>query len=423
MFRFDLRHWAIIGIAIGSFAAWSQAPATPADPLPGSALPTPSSLERRFDQAVELIAEHFYDKELAKKRLPKELIDSYRERAIASEDLEEFARILNQMLAELKTSHCSYWPNTTREYYELRAIFGRFGLGGDDKKLRIPWIGVLTTRIDDQWYVSAVLRGIDKTDPSPFMVGDRVVSVEGEPFDPIVILLPHAGKEVRVRIERSRGKFEEVRQRVELVHPVAPYVEDMIAGAKVIEHQSLKIGYSRIWWMGRPETYAAAFHTLFQFRSCDAVVVDLRDGWGGQPDDYYALFDRQSAFCVFPGPAAVLINSGTRSAKEVVAFEFKKNQRGLLVGAETHGAVMPSRGFPVGKDGLLILAVSKMPQQEYAKLEGDGVDPDIAVPFSLPYSENRDPVLEAALQEIARRMPRAADAGQDPGHRLLVRSP
>src|SRR5690606_8277604 len=126
----------------------------------------------------------------------------------------------------------------------------------------------------------------------------------------------------------------------------------------------------------------------------DAMIVDLRDGWGGQPFDYFALFDRNAALTLFTGPVAVLINDGTRSAKEVVAYDFKKAKRGILVGQETHGAVMPSRGFAVGKDGLLVLAVGKMPQKEYAAIEGDGVDPDIPVEHDVRYSQGVDPQLQ-----------------------------
>jgi carboxyl-terminal processing protease len=54
------------------------------------------------------------------------------------------------------------------------------------------------------------------------------------------------------------------------------------------------------------------------------------------------------------------------------------------------------------RDGsLLMIAVADV-QVDGERLEGIGVEPDLAVPRDLPYSAGRDPQLEAALTEAAR---------------------
>src|SRR5262249_36822206 len=77
-------------------------------------------------------------------------------------------------------------------------------------------------------------------------------------------------------------------------------------------------------------------------------------------------------------PMVVLINGGTRSAKEHFACQFKKTGRATLVGTRTAGAFLGAGGFPVGKDGLLELAVGGL-KLDGKRLEGGGVAPDIEV--------------------------------------------
>ena len=56
-------------------------------------------------------------------------------------------------------------------------------------------------------------------------------------------------------------------------------------------------------------------------------------------------------------PVAALINGGTRSGKEVLAYGFKEYRLGELIGSRTEGAVLAATAFLVGDEGLLLLAV------------------------------------------------------------------
>ena len=53
-------------------------------------------------------------------------------------------------------------------------------------------------------------------------------------------------------------------------------------------------------------------------------------------------------------PVAALINEGTRSGKEVLAYGFKEYRLGELVGHRTEGAVLAATAFLIGEDGLLL---------------------------------------------------------------------
>ena len=106
-------------------------------------------------------------------------------------------------------------------------------------------------------------------------------------------------------------------------------------------------------------------------RDADALVWDLRDGWGGAEPQYLDLFNLRAPTLQMTDrsgetglvdvkwrkPVAMLINGGTRSGKEVLAYGFKKYGLGELIGTRTEGAVLAATAFLTGDQGLLLLAV------------------------------------------------------------------
>src|SRR5258705_11526822 len=121
----------------------------------------------------------------------------------------------------------------------------------------------------------------------------------------------------------------------------------------------------------------------------DALIWALRDGWGGAIPEYLDLFntraptmqvtDRNGASefvnVKWRKPVAMLINGGTRSGKEVLAYGFKKYRLGELIRTRTEGAVLAATAFLIGK-GLLLLAVGDV-RVDGEGPEGVGVNPTI----------------------------------------------
>jgi carboxyl-terminal processing protease len=103
-------------------------------------------------------------------------------------------------------------------------------------------------------------------------------------------------------------------------------------------------------------------------------------------------------------PVAMLINGGTRSGKEVLAYGFKKYRLGELIGTRTEGAVLAATAFLIGS-GLLLLAVEDV-RVDGERLEGVGVTPTIEVQASAASAEPDDPQLIRALAVLS---------GCDPG--------
>src|SRR5262249_35766159 len=146
-----------------------------------------------------------------------------------------------------------------------------------------------------------------------------------------------------------------------------------------------------------------------------ALIIDFRNGWGGCNPDFVNLFDRTPAVLTMIGrdrqanridtqwrkSLFVLINSGSRSGKEVVAHTGKKHRLGTLIGQRTGGAVLGGRVFALPNDSLLYLAVADI-EVDGQRLEGRGVEPDVVVVDALPFANGKDPQLERALELAGR---------------------
>ena len=136
----------------------------------------------------------------------------------------------------------------------------------------------------------------------------------------------------------------------------------------------------------------------------DALVWDLRGGWGGAQPQYLDLFNPRAPTMQVKDrngetgfvdvkwrkPVAMLINEGTRSGKEVLAYGFKEYRLGELIGHRTEGAVLAATAFLIGDDGLLLLAVEDV-LVDGQRLEGVGVDPDDRGPVRLALRGGRRP--------------------------------
>jgi carboxyl-terminal processing protease len=99
-------------------------------------------------------------------------------------------------------------------------------------------------------------------------------------------------------------------------------------------------------------------------------------------------------------PVAMLINSGTRSGKEVLAHGFKKNGFGSVIGERTAGALLAGTAFLLSDGSLLIVAVNDA-AVDGERVEGKGVDPTIKVPFDIRYAAGQDPQLDKAVEMLS----------------------
>ena len=193
------------------------------------------------------------------------------------------------------------------------------------------------------------------------------------------------------------------------------FLRGLESSARIIESSGRRIGYVHIWCYAG-YTYQRALEVLLSqgaLKDADALILDLRDGWGGAQPEYLDLFNaRASTMQVtdrignselvnvkWRKPVAVLINGGTRSGKEILAYGFKKYQLGELIGTRTEGAVLAASAFLIGS-GLLLLAVEDV-RVDGERLEGAGVTPTIEVQAGAPSAGSDDAQLSREVAVLS----------------------
>lgn len=384
-----------------------------------------------FDEAWGLVREHFYDpamhgvdwEAVREERLP---------RAGASASAAELSAAINEALGALGASHTRHYHPGEVEYYELLDVFHPGGL--EEHPLLPPGpvgyvgIGVRTEEIGGRTFVSDVYDG-GPAAGALVRVGDEVVEAAGGAWRGAETFAERAG-EPTVLLVRRDGPDEEPRALTvvpERIEPGELFLRSIGESAREIRHGGRRIGYVRVRSYAAPE-YHEAVMTLARgrFADADALILDLRGGWGGAQAEYMSLVNpvaptmrwkpREGEWREWPGswrrPLVLLIDGGSRSGKEMLAYAYKKHGLARLVGERTAGAVLGGRAFMLGDGSLLYVAVTDV-LVDGERLEGVGVAPDVEVARELPYSGGRDPQLAAAIEE-AGRMVRAAGSPQEP---------
>jgi carboxyl-terminal processing protease len=374
-----------------------------------------------FDEAWRLVRDRFYDPKLHGVDWAA-LGDRYRPQAAAAQSPAELSHVINALLAELGASHTAHYTPAETAYYELLDIFSRT-LRRDIRRLfpggevAYTGIGVVTRPEPDGALVTGLLAG-SPADRAGVQVGDRILTADGEPFQPVASFADKTGKRVKLSfLRRGSAQPAEVTVTPSRIPPDRAFFDAMEASARLIPAKGLKIGYVRIWSYASPEYQELLEEMLStgKLKDADALIWDLRGGWGGAQPSYLSLFDddgptltridrdgsRHVSNFRWRKPIVLLVDEGTRSGKEVLAYGFKAQERGEVVGERTAGAVLAARAFLLRDDSLLLIAVSDV-EVDGVRLEGIGVTPTVPVPFDpATAAGGADPQLEKAVEILS----------------------
>jgi carboxyl-terminal processing protease len=391
-----------------------------------------------IDEVSRTVQAEFYDPTL--RGLDWSAVTArYRSLVQAAASDQERAVVINRMLGELHASHTAYFERSDPAYYDLLDVFAD-GLRDKirrlfpDGEVAYTGIGVFTRPVDAKTFVSGVLDGLPAK-LAGLQVGDEIVAVDGKPYAPIESFVDKRGAPVVLTIRRTpQGAVRELVVVPERIRPSRAYLAAMAESARIIERDGRRIGYIHVWSYAGAQYQTRLEHELHagKLKDADALIWDLRDGWGGAQPHYLDVFsgrgpvvqrtDRAGKQVLqnvkWRRPVVMLINGGTRSGKEILAYGFKKYGIGELIGTKTTGAILAARGFVMSDGSLLEVAVEDV-TLDGERLEGVGVTPTVEVPFRLPYAQGADPQLEYAVAMLASR-PRATQA---PPRFLRARSP
>lgn len=415
--------------------AWlgAAAPVWPAETGPAilaqeqtdrSAAPPSDPAAAVFDEVWRTVRDHFYDRSLHGLDWAVVRV-RYEPAVLAAQSDEARAVLINAMLSELGASHTGFYTQEEPAYYQLADIFSgklrRDGLhrvfpGGE---VTYPGIGIFT-RLDGQErrFVTGVIEGTPAA-RAGLLVGDEILVADGMPFRPIGSFRGKVGAPVALTVRRiADGPPFEMSVVPEDIRPNGMFLRGMEASARIIEGaRGARIGYVHVWSYAGG-AYQRALERLIAagpLKGADALIWDLRDGWGGAEPQYLDLFNPRAPSMEVTNrdrapstlnvrwrkPVAMLINGGTRSGKEVLAYGFKKYALGEVIGTPTAKAVLAATAFLMSDGSLLVLAVSDV-RVDGERLEGAGVTPTIDVAFDPAYAAGRDPQLERALEVLSR---------------------
>lgn len=372
-----------------------------------------------FQEVWQTVKDNFFDPKL--KGVDWDAMrQRYGKEAEAADSVDEFARVVNRMLSELKTSHTRYYTQEEPEYYQLAGIFWSFA--GEKFKPFLPGstpkyvgIGISTATIDDKVFVRAVLDGSPAA-TAGVRLGDQILDVDEKGFHPIRSFAEKRDQPVQIRVQRTPdvGSVTVLPVTPKALDPTTMFLDAMKASVEVIEKDGTKVGYVHIWsYAGEAYQEQLEDELSGRLRDADGLILDLRDGWGGANPNYLWPFvappltmtsigrdgKRTDYQTGWTKPVCLLVNEGSKSGKEVLAYYFRKARRGIIVGSRTAGAVMAGRPFVMSDGSLLYLAVNDG-LLDGKRPEGNGVVPDVEVPFSIPYAEGADPQKAGAIRVI-----------------------
>jgi carboxyl-terminal processing protease len=387
---------------------------------------------RRFNRIWEIIRDNFYDRKMHGVNWDA-LRERYREKAVEATDHGAFQDVVNALLRELKASHTGYFTDEDMEYYMMRSVFS-----GDLQTHRAPNIGVMGRSTQEgRFQVQAVLNE-SPAERAGIKTGDILSNVDGKPFKSVGSFRGKAGSTVKLIVERpGSGRLTVSVQPVES-NIQREFLEATQRSVRVIPYQGKRIGYIHLWCMSHDQFRQVLEDALTRKLSdTDGLILDLRDGYGGNPFRYTDVLFRPDILwreerrsspsrihrTGYAKPLVVLINGGTRSAKEFFAYQIKKTRRGTLVGETTAGAFLGAIGFPIYDNGYLVLPVVNLILDD-TRLEGVGVTPDIAVSGQNAYSpgdRQMKMALEILYPKLSRRTPVGIQESEGNTDAILIR--
>ena len=381
-----------------------------------------------FEQAWETINTQFFDPNFNGVDW-KAQREKYRAAATQAKSPEAFADVINQMLADLKTSHTRYYIPSETAYYQLLGIFQPRSRDlknlpktiFPNGKLEYSGIGIFTKTLEGKTFVSGVLEGSPAAQAG-LLAGDEILSADGKPFQQVQSFSGKVNQPVQLKIQRqaSSSSSQEITVTPKLFNPLTMFLDTQKASNRIIQQDGKKLGYVHIWSYAGDQYQDQLEEDLFYgpLKDADGLILDLRNGWGGAPLDALNIYTaRGPSITSIPRnrqryvyraqwnkPVVMLVNEGSRSAKEILAYGFQKYKIGTVVGSKTPGAVVAGRAFLMQDGSLLYVAVADVYVDDKTRLEGVGVAPDIEVPFSLPYAQGADPQKERAIAVLLQQV-------------------
>ncbi len=252
------------------------------------------------------------------------------------------------------------------------------------------------------------------------LTGDRVIAVDGVSvvgktlYEAINLIRGEAGSDVVLLVERE-GEPEPFEVTVTRARLEIPIVE--------VEMRDDGVGYIRLYEFSAT-AHARMKDGLEELLAQDptGIVFDLRNnpgGWLEQAVNVADLFlddgvivverwsdGREKRVEAEPGdvgedvPLVVLVNGGSASASEIVAGALQDRERAILIGELTFGKGSVQRPFTLSDGSELRVTSALWFTPNDRAIHGQGITPDIEMPWPVDEELEQDPQLERAVEYL-----------------------
>ena len=361
-------------------------------------------------------------------------------RARVADSSEALRPVLSDMLESLGQSHYTVLSGGVNEALaEVLALSPRTGppLGDPGVDLRL---------LDHR----AIVTHVYPTSPSPFRLGDAIVSIEDRPIAPWIARLEEGvddpwlagayarfvvvqamaappGQPVAVVVERgaSTETLSVTTAPAELVQgPGLAGPEPLHTEARMV---APGVGYIAFDHFLVPvmDRFVAALAEL-RASGAEALVIDVRGNPGGlvlmvrgiggylvgDPSTSLGRMTTQAGTLeltanppppaqVFHGKVAVLVDELSASTAEVFAAGLQAIGRARVFGQPSAGRALPSTFISLPNGDILQVVTGRLADPNGRAIEGEGVAPDVVVPLDREaLAAGSDPVIERALRWI-----------------------
>jgi carboxyl-terminal processing protease len=247
---------------------------------------------------------------------------------------------------------------------------------------------------------------VDGTSVKGSTIEAQIAKVRGKAGTKVTLTVKRGDKQLDLSITRSEITIQEVETRM----------------------LSDRIGYIKL--NGFSDASAAQFRTALKGlldKGAQQIVFDLRNNPGGYIEsarqvasqfiDSGVIFTQESSGeptktwdatgdGVATGKAiqvAVLVNSGSASASEIVAAALKEHGRATIIGEHTFGKNTVQVWSKLENQGGVRITISRWFTPDHHSVAPKGVQPDVAVTIPPTTPPEQDLVLEKAISFLASR--------------------
>lgn len=375
--------------------------------------------QQTMDKVDELVKKHFYDPKADK--VWQATLALMKPKILASKDLAQLGENINEALHALNASHTQFVTTNDETFYFLHTLFAQRRQPKSGPPPSIDYVGAITGGVHcPRNQVRYVLDGSPAA-AAGIKQGDSIVSVNGRPYIGQLSFHNTADKQAEIVLNRPGQGPVTVSLKPLKKNEAQMYVDAIHKSIKITKHPEGTIGYVHLWTGGEKSHDAIEYALSDDLQKTDGLVLDMRDGYGGNFfDDLDFLFRPKEAYPSFSSwdrsgkrfppvtltydkPVVALINGGSRSGKELLAYSLKKTGRGTLVGERTAGAVLGGRLFRINDRTALYLAVSGV-DVEGKTFEGNGVQPDVEVKQTCEQAGKEDLQLAEAIRILREKL-------------------